>query len=287
MAPVGVMRLIRTVATPLGLTGRAVIGLAVLMALLPLSMETDAVRAAADVRLGDVTCSGAPEVVEVRNFGDEGQDLTGWQLQSDGDAPFDLTPSGTIPANGSIFIESGPAARGTFQWSQSEVLRDNDPSDYARLVDSAGSIRGQVACAEGGVAATPTPTPVVAAATATPAADGIPQGGGPPVPTEGVLSPALMIYVGGSLVGAVLGLGSAWLGISLTADRIRRRSRPEASAPAPEPPAADPRISVRPAEGVVRDEQQAARPLLLAIIVALLGAILVAMLVQSQDRRHN
>jgi len=243
-----------------------------------------AVAAASDVRLAGADCSGDPEVIEVKNFGDEGHDLSGWHLQSESDAPFDLTPFGTLPAGGSIFVESGPNAQATFRWSQSEILRDNDPSDYVRLVDNLGATRGEIAC--GQAVATPTPTP-----TPTASAGGVPNGGGPPAEGIGVLSPAELIYAGGSMVGAVVGLAFAWLGINVGLGRCRRRSAAAAVeaaghggstlAAAPQPATAPTAASE--AARTWSQPDTATQPLLMALVVALGAAILVALMLQSQN----
>lgn len=263
-------------------------GLLMLFVMMPGPGQAAELAAASDVRLANVDCTGNPEVVEVKNFGDEGQDLIGWQIQSDGNAPFDLTPSGTIAASASIFIESGAAAQATFSWSQSEIFRDNDPSDYARLMDNTPAPRGQIACAQAAATATASPTPTGAGtASPTPAAGGVPNGGGPPGPPAGTLSPAKMIYAGGSIVGAVIGFTVTWLGISFGLDHRRRRRNAA--------PAAGPNLKAQaapqPAMGAAatgdatrawRQPDPAAHSLLLAIVVALAAAILVALLLQSQ-----
>ncbi|HET8944625.1 MAG TPA: lamin tail domain-containing protein, partial [Dehalococcoidia bacterium] len=169
--------------------GAALLALIIAM---PGPVGTGAFAAASDVRLASVDCAGNPELVEVKNFGNEGQDLTGWQLQSDGDAPFSLTQAGVIPAGGSIFIESGPNAQAALRWSQSQTFRDNDASDFARLVDNTGATRAQTACAQAATSATATPTP-------TRAAGGVPNGGGRQGTSGGLLSPAMFIYAGGSI----------------------------------------------------------------------------------------
>ena len=248
-----------------------------------------ALAAASDVRLASVDCAGSPEVVEVKNFGNEGQDLAGWQLQSDGDAPFQLTQAGIIPAGGSIFIESGTNAQATFTWSQSQVFRDNDASDYARLVDNSGATRGQTACAQAPAAPTPTPAP-----SPTPAADGVPNGGGRPGTPDGLLSPAMFIYAGGSIIGAVVGLSATWLGVSVSLDHRRKRRRggaPEAES-AGRPPQAlaapvDSTMSAAPDDTPAWRPDVTAQPLLLALIVALVAAILVALMQSSDSTRRR
>jgi hypothetical protein len=231
--------------------------------------------------LAGVDCASNPEVVEVKNFGDADQSLAGWELQSDGNDPFDLTPAGTIPAGGSIFIESGSGATGTFKWSQSQVFRDNDPTDYARLVDDADATKGQTACAQ----ATAAPTAALTL-TPTPAAGLVPNGGGPPGTPDEVLSPVTLIYAGGSVIGALVGVTITWMGVGLGLAQRRKRSKDDQENPEPDPPGLAPEMdAVRvAARGPQRRRQAAARePLLMAIVVALVAAVFVALLLQSQD----
>jgi len=263
--------------------GRAPAGIlaalcAVLTASLWLVGAPAARAAAADVRLAGLDCAANPEVVEVKNFGDAAQDLSGWKLLSDPNESFDLTPAGTIPAGSSIFIESGPGAQATFTWSQSQVFRDNDASDYVRLVDNTGQTKSELRCA----ALTPSPTPVAPTPTPTPAPGQVPNGGGPPGTPDELISPMTLIYAGGSIALATAGAALSWLGVSVGLDRRRtRRKAAEAAVEAPaeiaqqEPPPA-PALSPAPA---VRGAS--AQPLVLALIVALAAAVLVALLVQS------
>ena len=156
-----------------------------------------------DVQISQLDCTGDPEVVVLTNSGDAAQDLSGWELRSDPEASelFDLRDLGTTLAPGvSNTIQSGPSASGVFIWSTGEVFRDNDPTDYVRLVDDAGDTVQQVNC----VGATPSPTP-------SPAAE-VPNGGGPPPPAAAALSPAMMVMIGGSLAAAGLGaIALPWL----------------------------------------------------------------------------
>lgn len=238
--------------------------------------------AASDVRLAGLDCTGNPEVVEIKNSGDAGQDLTGWKLLSDPNESFDLTPVGTIPAGGSVFVESGPGAQATFTWSQSPVFRDNDASDYVRLVDSAGQTKSELRCAQ------PTPTPATAAPTPTPTVGPgqVPNGGGPPGTPDELISPMTLIYAGGSVVAATAGIALSWLGVGLGLDRRRTRRRAaQAPAEAPVEPAQR-ELPLTPAatsaRGLSLPNRNAAQPLVLALIVALAAAVLVAFLVQSE-----
>ncbi len=154
----------------------------------------------ADVQIAQLSCSGDPELVVIENFGDAVQTLTGWELQSDppDSEVFDLTVLGGLAPGASISIQSGPSAGGVFKWGLEFIYRDDDPTDYARIVDDTGAIVHQVNCAE----ATPTPSPTPSPEPSAP--NGVPNGGGaPPIPS-GSPSPAMTLLVGGSL--AVAGL---------------------------------------------------------------------------------
>ena len=140
-----------------------------------------------DVQIAQLSCSGDPELVVIENFGDTAQTLANWELQSDppDSEIFDLTVLGGLAPGASISIQSGPSAGGVFNWTLEFIYRDDDPTDYARIVDNSGAVVHQVDCAAG---ATPTPSP----------AD-VPNGGGPPAPTGGALSSTMMVLIGGSL----------------------------------------------------------------------------------------
>ncbi len=102
----------------------------------------------ADVQIAQLSCSGDPELVVIENFGDAAQTLTGWELQSDPPASeiFDLSVLGGLAPGASVSIQSGPSASGVFKWSLDEIFRDNDATDYVRLVDDTGAIVDQVNC---------------------------------------------------------------------------------------------------------------------------------------------
>jgi hypothetical protein len=140
-----------------------------------------------DAQISAIDCSGDPEIVTILN-GDAPTDLTGWSLVSDpvAEESFDLTIAGQLAAGVSINVQSGPGASGSLVWSQEEVLRDDDPADFARLLDDTGATVDEVACAE----ATPTPTP--------PPGD-VPNGGGPLAPSS---EPLTILLTGASLSAA-------------------------------------------------------------------------------------
>ncbi len=154
-----------------------------------------------DVQIAQLTCSGDPELVVIENFGDTAQTLTSWELQSDppDSQAFDLTVLGGLAPGASVSIQSGPSASGVFKWGLELIYRDDDPTDYARIVDDTGAIVHQVNCAE----ATPTPTPSPTPSPEPAVPNGVPNGGGPPPLPSGSPSPAILL-IGGSL--AVAGL---------------------------------------------------------------------------------
>ncbi len=178
----------------------------------------------ADVQIAQLSCSGDPELVVIENLGDDPQDLDGWEVQSDppDSEVYDLSVRGTLPAGGSISIQSGPSAGGVFlqdKWGLEFIFRDDDPADYARIVDDTGAIVHQVNCAE----ATSTPSPTPSPEPSPP--NGVPNGGGAPPITSGSTSPAMILLVGGSL--AVAGLAI----IALPRLRLRPAIAVAASSP--------------------------------------------------------
>ncbi len=158
------------------------------------------------VRIVGLDCNTDPEVVEIKNLGNAAQALGGWKLRSDPpqSESFDLSSLVALQPGESISIRSGPGAGGDspFRWSQQFVFRDSDPSDYARLVDAAGTTVHQAYC--GGPTPSPSPSPTPSP---TQAPDGVPNGGGPPPPPpSGVRIPAFLIPLGAAV--AAVGLAS-------------------------------------------------------------------------------
>ena len=164
-------------------------------------------------------CSGDPELVVIENFGDTAQTLTGWDLQSDppGLQAFDLTVLGGLAPGASVSIQSGPSASGVFKWGLEFIYRDDDPTDYARIVDNTGAIVHQVNCAE----ATPTPTPSPEPSSVAE----VPDGGGAPPIASGSSSPVMILLVGGTLAIAGVAL------IALPRLRLRPSLAVVASSP--------------------------------------------------------
>jgi len=157
-----------------------------------------------DIRIAELQCTGDPEVVAIENRGDQAQELAGWTLQSDpASEVFDLSVLGGLQPGASIFIQAGPGASGVFRWGSELVFRDDDPSDYVRVVDDIGATIDEVKCSS---EATAEPTP-----TASPA-NGVPDGGGaPPLPDE-TLTPEVLIALGlGLALGGAAGIATLWL----------------------------------------------------------------------------
>ncbi len=176
-----------------------------------------------DVQIAQLTCSGDPELVVIENLGETSQTLTGWELQSDppDSETFDLTVLGGLAPGASISIQSGPSAGGVFKWGLEFIYRDDDPTDYARIVDDTGAIVHQVNCAAATSTPTPSPTP---SPTPAPVAE-VPDGGGAPPITGGASSPAMILLIGGSLAAAGAAL------IALPRLRLRHSLVVAASSP--------------------------------------------------------
>ena len=174
---------------------------------------------AAQVRVTELQCSRDPETVAITNQDINAQDLTSWSLQSEPVATetYDLTPVGVLAPGVTVFVESGPAASGTFVWSQNFIFRDGDPTDFVRILDNTGAVVHEVNCqgtspsASAGATVAPTsaPTAVPTSApappltpAATPApANVVPLGGGPPAPSSPTLL-VLMVAAGFLAIGA-------------------------------------------------------------------------------------
>ncbi len=153
-----------------------------------------------DVQIAQLQCSGDPELVVIENLGDADQEFTGWELQSDppDSEIFDLSQFSSLAGGASLTIQSGPSASSLIadpRWQTGEfIFRDDDPTDYARIVDNTGAVVHQVNCAVG---ATPTPSPSPSPMPSP--VNGVPNGGGPPAPTGGALSSTMMVLIGGSM----------------------------------------------------------------------------------------
>ncbi len=173
-----------------------------------------------DVQISKLDCAGDPEIVVVTVTGDAAHDFTGWELRSDPEESevFSLSLLGT--SVGSNTMQSGPSAGGVFSWGTDEVFRDNDHTDYVKLVDDSGATVDQVNCAP-----EPSPTPEPS-----PAAE-VPNGGGPPAPAADILSPGMMVMIGGSLAAAGLGaIALPWLRLRPSSVAVSPSSRSRSAA---------------------------------------------------------
>ncbi|MDP2675689.1 MAG: lamin tail domain-containing protein [Dehalococcoidia bacterium] len=149
---------------------------------------------APSIRIAELQCNGDPEVVAIENAGDAAQELAGWQLESDpAGEVFDLSVLGGLQPGASIFIQAGPSATGVFKWGTALVFRDDDPTDYVRIVDNNGATVDQVNCGSE-IPSEPSPT-------ASPA-NGVPNGGGAPPLPDGPLTPVTLIAAGLALATA-------------------------------------------------------------------------------------
>jgi hypothetical protein len=243
--------------------------------------NTQSASAVADVKIATLDCDSDPQVVEITNSGDEAQDLTGWELQSDpaDEQIYDLSSIGTLAPGSSVFIEAGPDAESTFTWSTETIFRAGDPDDFARIVDNEGQTRSQEACAAEAQPTTspePTATAAPAASPTTAPADGVPDGGGPPTDAaDALLAPLTAVVAGASLATlGSLALAAVWLGGSTTL--LKRREAPVFELPAPPAPIVS---SAQPLRA-----PRATEPLAIALVVSLLAAILVALLLTSSAR---
>ena len=139
---------------------------------------THGAHAAADVHVKWMNCllhPGQLDIVYIENTGDVAQDLTGWELQSDGENErMSLTPAGTIGPGQEIFATAGVHAvnlpdEDVFLWSNDEMLRDSgDPADYVLLLDASGTQVSGMDCNHNLLAA-PTAAPTAAPQTPAPA----------------------------------------------------------------------------------------------------------------------
>jgi hypothetical protein len=110
-----------------------------------------------DLRIIQLDCSSNPEVVTIKNFGGA-QSLSGWELRSDpvtnAGQVFDLSVAGTLDPGEQASILSGSnapttdPASGQYRWALSFKFRNDDPTDFAQIVDSSATIIDQLNCGE-------------------------------------------------------------------------------------------------------------------------------------------
>lgn len=145
------------------------------------------------LQIAELECDASPEVITISNEGTEAQDISGWSLTSDPAASetFDLSAVGSLPPKASVFIQSGSGASGAFVWSSSEIFRDGDATDYARILNQHGQVVDELRCA-----ASPAPTGV-----------DLPNGGGPPVTGgQSISVMAFLLAAGGFFAVAIISL---------------------------------------------------------------------------------
>ena len=185
---------------------------------------------APDVRIAELKCNGDPELVRIENRGDVAQQLAGWKLQSDpASEVFDLAVLGGLQPGASVLIQAGPSASGVFKWGTELVFRDNDPTDYVRIVNNTGATIQQVNC---GSEITPEPSP-----TATPP-NGVPNGGGAPPLPDGPLNPLILIAAGMALAAAGAA-ALAFLGLRARPVAVAAVAAPSPAQTAPVVPAVE------------------------------------------------
>jgi len=250
-------------------TTKLALGFALAIALaLTLGLVSSARAQGPDIQIVQLECTGDPELVVIENRGDAAQALAGWELQSDppDTEVFDLTVLGGLQPEASVFIQSGPSASGVFKWGLEFVFRDDDPTDYARIVDDTGAVVHQVNCGAEVVpepSPTPSPEPSPTPSPEPSPPNGVPNGGGPPPPPGDALLAAMTVLVGGSMAAAGVATGAL--------SGLRLRSSPvagSATALALRPAAARPHAQPRGPDGSHRQPNSAALRLALVGLLA-------------------
>ena len=167
---------------------------ALLFAAIPVALVSVVSAGTPQLKIAALECDASPEVITISNEGTETQDISGWSLTSDPAASetFDLSAVGDLPPKASVFIQSGSGTSGAFVWSSSEIFRDGDATDYARILNQHGQVVDELACA-----APPTPTSV-----------DLPNGGGPPV-NGGEFIPVMAFLLAAGAFFAVVAISLA------------------------------------------------------------------------------
>src|SRR3990170_2521015 len=219
---------------------------------------------APSIRIAELKCNDDPEVVAIENAGDAAQQLAGWQLQSDpASEAFDLSVLGSLQPGASILIQAGPSASGVFKWGTAFVFRDDDSTDYVRIVDNNGATVDQVNCG-GATPAAPSPTAIPP--------NGVPNGGGAPPLPDGPLTPVTLIGAGMALAAA----GAAALAFPM----LRARPVAVAAVAAPSPARTAPAVAAVGGDrrvGPVRRPSGASGPAVKAVVGFAALGLLVAL----------
>ena len=238
---------------------------------------------AATVSIASLTCDGSPEVVQLTNSGSSSVALEGWTLVSDPSTEtFDLSIVGTLSAGSSVFINSGPGATGVFVWSTSEVFRNGDTTDFARLVDAEGVTVATVNCTA-----------------ATPATNVMPNGGGPPSSSSALTIGAIAAAAGGALLAVTMLTGLIWMGVGVVTGGVRRARSDEedesvpvvADMPAEAPIAMDaqPEAPAEPEPVVpappVRQPEPNLWPYMFVVLGAIVTALVLVLALSSASRK--
>ncbi len=161
---------------------------AAFLALLGIAVFVNVTSGADHIRITALNCESNPEVVSIKNLGSAPQSLAGWKLRSDpvdnAGQVFDLSEIGSLDAGEEISVFSGSnapatnASLGQYRWALSFKLRNDDPTDFAQILDDGLNVVDQLNCGdEPPTPETPTLMPTsTAPATASPSAT--------PMPTE-------------------------------------------------------------------------------------------------------
>lgn len=224
------------------------------------------------VTISQLRCDAEPEVVVITNNSSTNQEINGWKLVSDPAETevFDLSEIGVLIAGESVFIEAGPGASGAFVWSSESILRDDDPTDFVRLVDDAGETVAEAPCAE----PTPTPSPTPTTTTPTPTAVIVPNGGGPPAEAARAAGSLLAVLAGGGLMTAafIAIAGPRWASAASRIPLLRRRLRDGHETASPQTHSSPDRGAPTPR-------------MLAAVGIALLVAILFALIANNSGNK--
>ncbi len=153
---------------------------AAVIALLGVAALVNVTAGQEHIQITALICESNPEVVSIKNLGSAPQSLTGWKLRSDpvdnAGQVFDLSEAGSLDAGEEISVFSGSSAPATnaslgqYRWALSFKLRNDDPTDFAQVVDENTTVIDQVNCGETPVVPTPAPPTLTPTLTASPTA---------------------------------------------------------------------------------------------------------------------